>query len=328
MEESQFGRHGIPSANDIWSYGIQILANSEISQVKRQFIRKYKMLDWYFFYHGFAALDWFRDFKYFSINPNPSFSHLFISYNHLVTAKRSYRLFLLANLLNKNLDRVGLISAPAVNDRKIWFNELYSNRPSQLNADAKKLIYTEFNKLDKGFILDKTEVCGLLSTNINLELNAKAFLQVVTETVFFDKKLHLTEKIFKPIVSRQPFMLVAAPGNLAYLKSYGFKTFSDWWDESYDNEEDDNKRISMITEELEKLSKLSMSQLRDMHREMSDVLDYNREHFYNNFKKHIVHELVDNFEKCINIHNFDLSERFRIPLNLLDLPAIKKRLLQ
>ena len=37
--------------------------------------------------------------------------------------------------------------------------------------------------------------------------------------------MHLTEKIFKPIVNKQPFMLLAAPDNLAYLKSYGFKTY-------------------------------------------------------------------------------------------------------
>ena len=42
---------------------------------------------------------------------------------------------------------------------------------------------------------------------------------IVTETIFYDNKLHFTEKVFKPIVARRPFFLVGAPGNLAYLKS-------------------------------------------------------------------------------------------------------------
>jgi hypothetical protein len=35
-------------------------------------------------------------------------------------------------------------------------------------------------------------------------------------------------------------MLLAAPGNLAYLKSYGFKTFDSVIDESYDTIQDND----------------------------------------------------------------------------------------
>ena len=70
----------------------------------------------------------------------------------------------------------------------------------------------------------------------------ESFLYVVTETCYWERKCHLTEKIFKPIVSRMPFILVGPAHNLKYLRSYGFETFGRWIDESYDQEVDDYKR--------------------------------------------------------------------------------------
>jgi len=114
----------------------------------------------------------------------------------------------------------------------------------------------------------------------------------------------LTEKIFKPIVARRPFILVAAPGNLAYLKSYGFRTFDRWIDESYDFEPDPDLRIKLVTKELKKLCLLTFEQLQEMHQEMQEILDYNFNHFYNGFKELVVSELVDNFESaCLQINN-------------------------
>jgi hypothetical protein len=134
--------------------------------------------------------------------------------------------------------------------------------------------------------------------------------------VFYDRKLHLTEKIFKPIVSKRPFILVGAPGNLVYLKSYGFKTFDRWIDESYDNELDPDKRISLITEQIEKLCSMSNSQLNDMYADVKSTVEYNFNHFYGNFKTLIINELVDNFRQVlydftdskVNISNINFDQ--------------------
>jgi hypothetical protein len=60
-----------------------------------------------------------------------------------------------------------------------------------------------------------------------------SFLHIVNETVV--DKQHLTEKIFKPIVLKQPFVLMGGQGTLQYLRDYGFKTFKKWFDEDYDD---------------------------------------------------------------------------------------------
>ncbi len=52
-------------------------------------------------------------------------------------------------------------------------------------------------------------------------------------------------------------MLLAAPGNLAYLKSYGFKTFDAVIDESYDLIQDDNERIDSVVAQMKWYCNLS-----------------------------------------------------------------------
>ena len=128
-------------------------------------------------------------------------------------------------------------------------------------------------------------------------------MHVVNETVFYEPKLHLTEKIFKPIVAERPFVLVAAPGNLAYLRRYGFRTFDQWIDESYDDIMDPDERLDAVCREIERLCSLSIRQLRDLHRDMLPVLQHNKRHFYGEFRQIIAHELVDNFDHCICVWN-------------------------
>jgi hypothetical protein len=85
---------------------------------------------------------------------------------------------------------------------------------------------------------------------------AESLLYLVTETVATGRRHHLTEKTFKPIVSKQPFMLLATPGNLAYLKSYGFKTFDSVIDESYDQITNNKDRWNRALDQIELLAQL------------------------------------------------------------------------
>jgi hypothetical protein len=167
---------------------------------------------------------------------------------------------------------------------------------SLLSTRAKVKIHKTLSEVTKPLIIDTVDPNGSLSADVFLDDLTKGFWHVVTETIYFQEKLHLTEKSFKPIVAKRPFMLVAAPGNLAYLKSYGFKTFDRWIDESYDLETDPYLRIEKITTELKKLCSMSKQELNQMHLEMQEILEFNFNHFYHDFKKIIVNELVDNFE--------------------------------
>ena len=308
---------------------INLLANSEHSKLKNNFVKSNGYYDWYYFYHGFAALDWYRDFQYIEPGSFNRFDKVFICYNHLTSKYRSYRLHLVSSLLEQDLVKSGSVSL----FHEGWQKTIEDpNNP--LDNRARVKIYKQLRNISDPLIIDTATPDGTLSASVNFDSLTSALFHVVTETVYFQDKLHLTEKVFKPIVARRPFFLVSTPGSLAYLKRYGFRTFDRWIDESYDQEQDHYVRIEKITFELAKLCAMSPAVLRQMHLEMQEVLEYNFTHFYTGFKDLIVDELVDNFEHVLcQINNgrqpgnhSRYHQRFDLPVGYLE--EVKTRLKQ
>jgi len=69
---------------------------------------------------------------------------------------------------------------------------------------------------------------------------------IVSETNDNDYEVFMTEKIWKPIIAQHVFVV---HGNYLYLqrlREMGFKTFGNYFDESYDLEQDPDKRINKI----------------------------------------------------------------------------------
>ena len=118
-----------------------------------------------------------------------------------------------------------------------------------------------------------------------------SFLHIVLETVV--DRQHLTEKIFKPIVLRQPFVLVGGIGSLEYLRSYGFKTFGSFWDESYDEIENLDERMQAIADIVNNIGAMSLNELESMRTGMQEILDHNYNRFYNGFSKDCWQELSE-----------------------------------
>jgi hypothetical protein len=59
------------------------------------------------------------------------------------------------------------------------------------------------------------------------------------------------------------------------MKKFGFKTFNKWWDESYDDEPDDWKRLQMIMDLVLKLSEYDEKDLLHMYEDMKETLQHN-----------------------------------------------------
>lgn len=83
------------------------------------------------------------------------------------------------------------------------------------------------------------------------------------------------EKVLNAIINYRPFILVGPPGSLSLMKNDGFKTFSEFWDESYDNETDHQKRFIKIFEIIDYIESLSIQECRDMYVRMDKILKYN-----------------------------------------------------
>jgi hypothetical protein len=316
---SQPGMHSFA-----YSANFHVFANSEKSASKKKSLKNWKVHDWYFFFHGFAALDWFNDYKYLNFSHH-KISKVFICLNHLITNNRSYRLNLLAQLKRRQLVAHGFVSAPLLT--KDLIKQELADPDSRLTLSTKKSILNHLIPTAGPMVLDTCNY-NEASASINNDYAHNALWNVVTETVYYDEKLHLTEKIFKPIVTRRPFILVAAPGNLAYLKSYGFQTFDRWIDESYDTEPDPDTRIQLIADQLERLCAMPWQDLMQMYSEMQEVLEFNHRHFYTDFKKIIVNELVDNFEVCTKQYNMGISDRYKLPTESFNFDQVKELLLR
>jgi len=196
-----------------------------------------------------------------------------------------------------------------------WRDET-SNLDSKLSEHAKQHAESHLVNIDK-LIIDRAELPGSASANIprtiegwwpnNDQPNTDAFWHMVTETVFYYDKLHLTEKIFKPIVSKQPFMLLAAPGNLAYLKSYGFKTFDSVIDETYDTIQDNDSRIEAVVEQLYWYCNLTPDEKTDIIKQLEPIIQHNFNHFYGEFRHIITRELLDNTKTLFKEIGYDDS---------------------
>ena len=77
-----------------------------------------------------------------------------------------------------------------------------------------------------------------------------------------------------------PFVLVAPAGSLEYMREYGFKTFNSVFDESYDQETDDIRRIEKVTTLLKDLDSLSIKERQQIHKACLPIVEHNYNHFY------------------------------------------------
>ena len=196
-----------------------------------------------------------------------------------------------------------------------WRDET-TDTNSKLSECAKQHIEQNLTNIDK-LVIDNPKIYGSASADIPRSIDGywpnndgpdvDAFWHVVTETVFYYDKLHLTEKIFKPIVSKQPFMLLAAPGNLAYLRSYGFKTFDGIIDESYDTVENNDLRIQAVVNQLAWYCRLSDNQKIEVMRAVEPIVLYNFHHFYGEFRHIITREFLDNTKTLFQSIGYDDS---------------------
>jgi len=91
---------------------------------------------------------------------------------------------------------------------------------------------------------DWREVSGI--SNLYL----RTFLNVVSETKNDDNYMHITEKIDKSLVTMTPFIVIGNYHILKSLKELGFKTFEEYWDESYDEIQDYQERTKKVLETL------------------------------------------------------------------------------
>jgi hypothetical protein len=100
-------------------------------------------------------------------------------------------------------------------------------------------------------------------------------VDIVAETVFNYPYPYITEKTIRPIACKRMFIIVGAPGVLTILHKKGFKTFSPFINEDYDNIKNNTKRFHAVTTEIKKVLTMSTDNIKKAMYQYSDCLEHN-----------------------------------------------------
>ena len=163
--------------------------------------------------------------------------------------------------------------------------------------DILKDSYYSFNSIqnteyDSIHTLENIENVG--QSQIHLENNFKllgidskivetSFCNIITD-IWLNKDIRSWPKfiypdIFRSINSYQPFLFVSINhSNYLYkLKELGFRTFSDFWDEGYDNHEYTIDRVSHLIQVIEYINSKTYHEIQQMYFDMLPILKHNYE---------------------------------------------------
>ena len=215
--------------------------------------------------------------------------YYYLSYNKTL---RPDRVALLSLLLKDNLIEKGLVSVGSEKygstGKQTWpdeFNFIEDNlrEIKEWSSELKKL---------QPISPDGEPTVEELAKLTNKELNTcgytygdqfrRVYFMVVTEDILDAESMFFSQTTYKPIVSLSPFIMFGSPYMMKNLREVqGFKTFSPWIDESYDEEENHEKRLYMISEEVKRLCNTPKEKMNEWYYEMKDILIYNQNHLLN-----------------------------------------------
>jgi hypothetical protein len=125
---------------------------------------------------------------------------------------------------------------------------------------------------------------------------------IVSETS--QEEFFPTEKVYKSLMLGHPFIVYGGPNYLSKLHKMGFKTFSDWIDESYD-------QALWPTERGDAVAKSMVSCKPNVTQESVVIRQHNRQHFFtvaNGIYDHLLEVLQDIDKRVIINEQFDVTE--------------------
>lgn len=202
---------------------------------------------------------------------------LFLSVNKSMKPHRRYFLSLLMKdgiLKNTNYSALDfeLTSNYKVPSFDMEYYESIKNNLEILsNQGSKNTNYENFNIKN---INSNFNFAG----EINILDYKNSYVNLVTESVYFNEMIHISEKSFKPFAFYQLPIYIASPNHVKKLKEYyEMDLYDDIIDHSYDLEIDDTKRMMMIIEQI--------NYLNDNANLVEDYFKNNHQRFLNNFEQ-------------------------------------------
>jgi hypothetical protein len=250
----------------------------------------------YYWSHAVIALDWFRYAKHIELSKKSN--KTFLVYSRAWSGTREYRLRFAELLVQHNLkDSCQTSVNPVEPELKIHYNQHKFKNPEWCPQTV----------LEDYFPTNETP--SHYSADFDINNYNDTDIEVVLETLFDDDRIHLTEKSLRPIAVAQPFILASTAGSLEYLRSYGFKTFGNVWDETYDLIKDSNDRLIAITKLMQDIAGWNPVTKVNKMQQARAIANFNRQHFFseeffNLIKKELVDNLTTAFDKIKTNNTF------------------------
>ena len=240
----------------------------------------------YHWSHAVIARDWYRFAQFDSRLLTRKPKKTFLVYCRDWTPNREYRLKFLDLVVQQKLTENCVISTQHVNNQGVHLKD-YQIQNSKFKVNIGEILRSVPDNNSPSSSSADYDVDDISSTRVS----------IVLETIVDSNKIHLTEKILRPIACAHPFVLAAGPGALNYLRSYGFKTYSDFWDESYDHEPDTILRLEKITRTMTQINNLTQ----DDWQKIQCVAEYNQRHFFSTeFIDQVTQELTQNLNVALD----------------------------
>jgi hypothetical protein len=214
-------------------------------------------------------------------------------FNNLNKKPREHRIWFYSKLFYNDLLSKGLVSMNQIPvSNRLYCNEFMDEKyVEEFVKTLPSLIYGVSNEIeDTGFYINR----------VNHKVCNDSWISVISEARFEDEEgtVFLSEKVFKPIASHHPFIIMGNKHSLKELKKLGYKTFSNWIDESYD-ELDNLERMDAIIEVLKDIDKIENKL--EWFKSMEDVLKFN----YQILKRNVTKLYPYAFNKIILIFRRD-----------------------
>lgn len=99
-------------------------------------------------------------------------------------------------------------------------------------------------------------------------------IDIVSETFVRGRSFYPTEKTTRSMLLKKPFILMGPKCFLTHLHQMGFKTFYEFWDETYDGYGPEARYLKIL-KIIDSLASKSKEELFEMYNQMQSVLEHN-----------------------------------------------------
>ncbi len=223
----------------------------------------------------------------------------FLTFNGAYRLQRSLLVHLLAiaGLLDKGLVSYNVMSdSEDTNGKELYktYSNVLAYHPEMLKLIKKnRQLIESIDSISLDVDAGDTQQESLVGvSDRTINYYEDSYFSIISETSFPFYKLGdagdatdigriLSEKTFKSIGMKHPFILLTNPHALKLLREIGYKTFHPLIDETYDSVTDPVVRICMIINEVKKLCALEGDDLKHFLSEAKKICDYNFHHLLN-----------------------------------------------